>query len=66
MGGILTRRRARPPTPPPDAGDCGASTDWAWDGKSFRALKQSAMPRCRSVPSNDWPVTYAAMSRSQR
>ena len=27
-------------------GDCGASTDWAWDGARFRVVKETAMGEC--------------------
>jgi hypothetical protein len=39
-------------------GDCGAQTDWVWDGERFIAKGQLLMGECRGVPLDDWPVSY--------
>lgn len=41
-------------------GDCGVEEQWVWDGKAFRLVLERAMPECRGVPLDDWPVTYRA------
>lgn len=41
-------------------GDCGDSSDWVWDGTSFRLLRFSMLTECRGVPSDDWPQIYVA------
>jgi len=41
-------------------GDCGDSTEWAFDGKGFVALTYQAMDNCRGVMPDDWPVLYRA------
>ncbi len=41
-------------------GDCGSSSDWAWDGQAFRMILSKAMPECRGVPDSDWPALYRA------
>lgn len=43
-------------------GDCGDSTEWAYDGQNFAALTYSAMDPCRGVLREDWPVLYRARS----
>jgi hypothetical protein len=30
-------------------GDCGASTDWAWDGARFRVVQEKAMGECQGA-----------------
>lgn len=42
--------------------DCGASTDWIWDGTMFQIADQVFMPECRGVMADEWPVSF----RSQR
>lgn len=44
-------------------GDCGAFSEWVWDGKAFRLKAQSLMPECRAVPWDDWPTSYVTRSR---
>jgi hypothetical protein len=43
-------------------GDCGTSTDWAWDGTRFRLVELRSMPDCRGAI--DWiPLWRAAIAR---
>lgn len=44
-------------------GDCGAFTDWVWDGKAFRLSGQTLMPECRGVTGDDWPTSYVTRRR---
>jgi hypothetical protein len=44
-------------------GDCGVSTDWAWDGQTFRLTEYRSMGYCRGVPWDDWPVIFRAQAR---
>ena len=30
-------------------GDCGASTDWAWDGTRFQVVLEKAMGECQGA-----------------
>jgi hypothetical protein len=41
-------------------GDCGSSNEWVWDGRAFQLILSKAMPECRGVPQDDWPVLYRA------
>jgi len=41
-------------------GDCGESSDWAWDGRAFRLIGYRQMPSCTGVAPGDWPVLYRA------
>jgi hypothetical protein len=40
--------------------DCGQSSEWAWDGRSFRMITSKQMPTCKGVAPSDWPVLYRA------
>jgi hypothetical protein len=40
--------------------DCGQSSDWVWDGRSFRLIVSREMPTCKGVAPGDWPVLYRA------
>lgn len=42
--------------------DCGAETEWVWDGKMFQLAEQTLMPECRGVMVGEWPLSF----RSQR
>jgi hypothetical protein len=44
-------------------GDCGETTSWVWDGKSFRLLSEFDMPACRGASPDDWPALYEARAR---
>jgi len=39
-------------------GDCGATTEWVWDGARFTPKGQNLMGECRGVPPDDWPSSY--------
>lgn len=39
-------------------GDCGAETDWVWNGHGFSMKRQTLMPECRGVLPSDWPVSF--------
>ncbi len=41
-------------------GDCGAASDWVWDGQLFRMTLSKAMPECHGIGESDWPVLYRA------
>lgn len=41
-------------------GDCGSSSEWAWDGQAFRMIRSKAMPECHGIGEADWPVLYRA------
>jgi len=41
-------------------GDCGAQSDWVWDGTGFRLVSQFMMPDCHGVPYDDWPSIWQA------
>jgi hypothetical protein len=41
-------------------GDCGAQSDWIWDGTAFRLVSQYMMPDCQGVPVDDWPSLWQA------
>ncbi|MDQ0462325.1 hypothetical protein QO010_000073 [Caulobacter ginsengisoli] len=41
-------------------GDCGAMSDWVWDGTSFLLVTQYMMPDCHGVPPDDWPSLWQA------
>jgi hypothetical protein len=41
-------------------GDCGAETDWIWDGKAFQVISEAIMPACRGVLSEDWPPLFVS------
>ncbi len=41
-------------------GDCGAMSDWVWDGTAFRLVTQYMMPDCHGVPPDDWPSLWQA------
>lgn len=40
--------------------DCGDETQWVWDGKAFRLLRQALMPECRGIGLEDWPTVFVA------
>lgn len=42
------------------AGDCGNAGRWGWDGTAFRLLEFKAMPECKGVAWDFWPVVYRA------
>jgi hypothetical protein len=44
-------------------GDCGAATDWIWDGKAFQVISETIMPACRGVLSDDWPPLFVSRQR---
>jgi hypothetical protein len=44
-------------------GDCGAQSDWVWDGTAFRLVSQVMMPDCHGVPFDDWPSIWQAQAR---
>ena len=44
-------------------GDCGVSTNWVWDGQALRLVEQRAMPICRGVSIEDWPIVFKATVR---
>lgn len=44
-------------------GDCGSAEDWLWDGQTFRLALLRAMPHCKGITDNDWPVLYRAELR---
>ena len=44
-------------------GDCGDETSWVWDGRAFQLLRQTVMPECNGVTSEDWPAIYVARRR---
>ncbi len=46
------------------AGDCGDTSDWAWDGEAFKLLRYSEMTECRGVAPEDWPVLFKAGHKS--
>lgn len=39
-------------------GDCGAVSDWGWDGHRFGLLQYREMDVCRGVDQQDWPVLW--------
>lgn len=41
-------------------GDCGAITNWVWDGKAFVLQDETIMPDCHGVGPDDWPSLYHA------
>jgi hypothetical protein len=41
-------------------GDCGSSSEWAWDGKAFQLILSKAMPDCHGVPEDEWPTVWRA------
>lgn len=41
-------------------GDCGAQSDWVWDGTAFKLVSQYMMPDCHGVPFDDWPSIWRA------
>jgi hypothetical protein len=41
-------------------GDCGSSSEWAWDGQVFRLILSKAMPDCHGVPEDAWPTVWRA------
>lgn len=41
-------------------GDCGSSSEWAWDGRVFRLILSKAMPDCHGVPEDEWPTVWRA------
>jgi len=41
-------------------GDCGRAGRFVWDGATFQPVELSAMPDCRGVSSDDWPVIWRA------
>ena len=45
-------------------GDCGESAEWVWDGAAIQPAGYSAMPQCRGLSPNDWPVLYRAKKES--
>ena len=47
-------------------GDCGAISEWAWDGAAFRLVRLRQMDECRGVSSEDWPTLYAAKAALAR
>jgi hypothetical protein len=44
-------------------GDCGAYSEWVWDGTDFRLVSQYMMPDCHGVPPDDWPSLWQAEVR---
>lgn len=44
-------------------GDCGAQSDWVWDGTGFKLVAQYMMPDCHGVPFDDWPSIWQAQAR---
>ncbi len=43
--------------------DCGAAEDWVFDGQTFQLVMLRAMPHCKGVASDDWPVHYQAEAK---
>lgn len=41
-------------------GDCGETSDWAWDGTRFRLVNLARMDTCRGVLPDDWPTLFRA------
>jgi hypothetical protein len=41
-------------------GDCGTTSDWVWDGATFRMISYQTMPTCKGVPMRDWPTLFRA------
>ncbi|MDW8478943.1 MAG: DUF1176 domain-containing protein [Xanthomonadales bacterium] len=44
-------------------GDCGEHGAWAWDGERFVLLGLRALPECRGVGPDAWPVLYRSRRR---
>ena len=44
-------------------GDCGTAGRFVWDGTTFQPVELSAMPDCRGVSSDDWPIVWRAQIR---
>jgi hypothetical protein len=44
-------------------GDCGAATNWIWDGKAFQVVYETIMPACRGVLSDDWPPLFISRQK---
>jgi hypothetical protein len=40
------------------AADCGAVSEWVWDGKAFRLAHFARMPVCAGLATSDWPVLW--------
>ena len=38
--------------------DCGSSSAWTWDGKSFHLSAFNDLERCGGGPPGDWPTLY--------
>lgn len=41
-------------------GDCGAISEWGWDGSRFRLISEILMAECRGVRPEHWPTSYRA------
>ena len=44
-------------------GDCAFPPIWVWDGQALRLVEQRAMPICRGVAIEDWPIIFKASVR---